>query len=148
MFLQKIMEMINFTYMHTLISFSLLRVRRLFEKALISTTGKTLRGIYRDSWSYFCFSSDMVLIFLVSGAVIKVGRLFVNTQISTLAIIKLLSVKVRDLYSSSDAYSSSALDRSVTVHIIMPHEWLRVGDIEITMRTSNDNETTAARLAS
>ena len=35
--------MINFTYMHTLISFSLLRVRRLFEKALISTMGKTLR---------------------------------------------------------------------------------------------------------
>ena len=98
MFLQKIMEMINFTYMHTLISFSLLRVRRLFEKALISTMGKTLRGIYRDSWSYFCFSSDMVLIFLVSGAVIKVGRLFVNTQISTSALIKLFSVKVRDLF--------------------------------------------------
>ena len=30
----------------------------------------------------------------------------------------------------------------------MPHEWLRVGDIEITMGTSNDNETTAASLAS
>ena len=93
MFLQKIMEMINFTYTHTLISFSLLRVRRLFEKALISTMGKTLRGIYRESWSYFCFSSDMVLIFLVSSAVIKVGRLFVKTQISTAALIKLFSVK-------------------------------------------------------
>ena len=87
------MGMINFTYMHTLISFSLLKVRHLFERALISTTGKTLRGIYRESWSYFCFSSDMVLIFLVSGAVIKVGRLFVKTQISTAALIKLFSVK-------------------------------------------------------
>ena len=55
--------------------------------------GKTLRGIYRNSWSYSYFSSDMVLIFLVSGAVIKVGRLFVKTQISTAALIKLFSVK-------------------------------------------------------
>ena len=98
MFLQKIMEMINFTYMHTLISFSLLRVRRLFEKALISTTGKTLRGIYRNSWSYSYFSNDMVYIFFVSSAVIKVGRLFVNNQLSAVAIIKLFSVKVRDLF--------------------------------------------------
>ena len=38
--------------------------------------------------------------------VTKVGRLFVNTQISAAALIKLLSVKVRRLFESG-AYSSS-----------------------------------------
>ena len=82
------MGMINFTYRHTLISFSLLKVRHLFERALISTTGKTLRGIYRESWSWSYFSSDVVLIFLISSAVTKVGRLFVNIQISGAALIR------------------------------------------------------------
>ena len=40
----------------------------------------------------------MVLIFLVSSAVIKVGRLFVNTQISAAALINVFSVNVRRLF--------------------------------------------------
>ena len=37
------------------------------------------------AWSYF--SSDMVVISLISSAVTKVGQLFVNTQISATVLI-------------------------------------------------------------
>ena len=82
----------------------------------------------------------MVLIFLVSSAVIKVGRLFVNTQISAAALINVFSVSVRRLFE----YRA----KSIISDTYYNASWVVESWGYWNYHENNDNETTAARLAS
>ena len=73
----------------------------------------TLKREKLTSWSW-SYQATWFSYLFISSAITKVGRLFVNTQISTAALIKLFLVKVWCLFESS-AYMSSGKKTSAWV---------------------------------